>query len=190
MKLGSKVANLFCAARDRREFNEALKKQYSSLYRLAYAWCHHPSVAQDLVQETMLKALEKREDLNSLQHLKAWLAKIMRNQFLDDMRFKKRWEWVEESEIDVHHCHECSESELIKKQRHEMLYRAVARLPYDQREAIVLADLQGFSYQEIADITATPIGTVMSRISRGRQRLKELLQKQDLHTKVVAFRGH
>ncbi|MDG6778787.1 sigma-70 family RNA polymerase sigma factor [Thiomicrorhabdus sp. zzn3] len=190
MKLSSKVADLFCASRDRREFNAALKQQYDSLYRLAYAWCHQPAVAQDLVQETMLKALESRKDLNSLQHLSAWLTKIMRNQFLDEMRFNRRWEWADESEIDEHHCSHCNESELIKKQRNESLYVAISKLPFEQREAILLADLQGFSYQEIAEITATPIGTVMSRISRGRERLRGLLKKQDSQPNVVPLRRH
>ncbi|CAN8139222.1 RNA polymerase sigma factor [Thiomicrorhabdus sp. 6S2-11] len=187
MKLTSKVAKLICGARDRKLFDKALKQQYDGLYRIAYAWCHQSAIAQDLVQETMLKALENQEDLDSLQHLKAWLVKIMRNMFLDEMRFKNRWQWVEETEIDQHHCAQCSESELLKSQRNELLYRAMAQLPFEQREAITLVDLQGFSYQEIADITATPVGTVMSRISRGRQRLKNLLE-HDLHPKVVSIR--
>lgn len=187
MKLTSRMAELICGARDRKLFDKALKQQYDSLYRMAYAWCHHSSMAQDLVQETMLKALENQEDLCSLQHLKAWLVKIMRNLFLDEMRFKSRWQWVEEAEIDHHHCVQCSESELAAKQRNQMLYQAMSQLPFEQREAITLVDLQGFSYQEIAEITSTPVGTVMSRISRGRQRLKSLLQ-HDLNPKVVSIR--
>ncbi|MDG6774214.1 sigma-70 family RNA polymerase sigma factor [Thiomicrorhabdus sp. ZW0627] len=189
MKFSSKVADLFCESQERRRFNAALENKYDRLYRLAYAWSHHPAMAQDLVQETMLKALEKRKDLSNLEHLDAWLSKIMRNQFLDNMRFNRRWEWAEESEIDQHFSVDCSESEMIKKQSQDAFYQAMAKLPFDQREVIVLADLQGFSYQEISDITSTPIGTVMSRISRGREKLRSLLQHSDVQRdKVVPLR--
>ena len=188
MKLTSKVKKLICGTRDRKTFDKALMQQYDSLYRIAYAWSHQSAIAQDLVQETMLKALENQDNIDNLQHLKPWLVKIMRNIFLDQMRFNNRWQWVEESEIDQHKYSQCNEIEFQKNQHNELLYRAMKQLPFEQREAISLVDLQGFSYQEIADITDTPLGTVMSRISRGRQRLKNLLE-HELHPKNGSIRS-
>jgi len=146
-------------------------EKYQNLYRLAYAWSHQASQAEDLVQETFLKALEKSKEIESLEHLDAFLVTIMRNTFLDIMRFNKRWQWVNEEEIDQFFAKDCSETEVIAQQNSECLFKAMASLPFEQREAIALLDLQGFSYQEIAEITSTPIGTVMSRISRGRENL-------------------
>ncbi|WP_178863293.1 RNA polymerase sigma factor [Thiomicrorhabdus cannonii] len=189
MNFSSKLVDLFCESKERRQFNQALESKYRRLYRLAFAWCHQSFMAEDLVQETLLKAIESRKDLNSLEHLDAWLTKIMHNQFLDNMRFNRRWEWADEAEIDDHLVVDCSETELIKKQTAEQFYDAIAKLPFAQREAITLADLQGFSYQEIAEITATPIGTVMSRIARGRERLRTLLQHHDVNQpNVVSLR--
>ncbi len=189
MIFSNKIVDLFCESKQRRQFNLALESRYQRLYRLAFAWSHQAVIAEDLVQETMLKALESHKDLSNMEHLDAWLSKIMHNLFIDNMRFNRRWDWVEEAEIDQHFAVCCNESDLIKKQAAEQFYKAMAKLPFSQREVITLADIQGFSYQEIADITATPIGTVMSRIARGRERLKKLLQYNDyLQKNVVALR--
>ena len=176
MKFTSQVATLFCQSKEKKRFDEALQSRYERLYRLAYAWCHQQAVAQDLAQETLLKALEKRQHLDKLEHLDAWLSKIMHNLFLDHIRFNNRWEWSEASEIDAQYDAECCESHMIKNQASEACHNALAKLPFEQREAITLCDLQGFSYQEIAEITSTPIGTVMSRIARGREKLRHLLK--------------
>ncbi|MBN2647174.1 MAG: RNA polymerase sigma factor [Thiotrichales bacterium] len=152
-----------------------LTEHYPALYRLAYAWCHQPTLAQDLVQETLLKALETPQDWMQKTHLKAWLIKIMRNQFLDGVRQQQRWEWADVAEIDQQSCVPCCQTQLEEKLRCEQLYLALARLPFIQREVILLADLQGFSYQEIAQIVEVPVGTVMSRLARGREQLKQQL---------------
>ncbi len=189
MKFPRQVVTLLCQSQEKKRFDEALQSKYERLYRLAYAWCHQQALAQDLVQGTMLKALENRKHLDRLEHLDAWLSKIMHNLFLDHIRFNKRWEWSEASEIDAQYDAECCESHMIKNQASEACHNALAKLPFEQREAIALCDLQGFSYQEIAEITSTPIGTVMSRIARGRERLRRLLQPSEkLNQTVVPLR--
>lgn len=190
MILNSKVADLFCAAKERKRLNQILEKKYSNLYRLAYAWSHQRGLAEDLVQETFLKALENRKDLGSMEHLDAWLAKIMHNQFLDVMRSNKRWQWTEEKEIDDFYMQESCESTLMDSQASENIYKAMASLPFEQCEAVSLADLQGFSYQEISEITGAPIGTIMSRISRGREALAQRIkQMEKASSKIVPLRG-
>jgi len=86
----------------------------------------------------------------------------MHNKFLDTMRFNQRWQWTDETEIDNYFESECNESKLIEQQTAECVCKAMASLPFEQREVIALVDLQGFSYQQVSDITATPVGTVMS----------------------------
>lgn len=189
MTLTTKVANLFSETKKRRQLNALFEQKYRNLYRLAYAWCHQALQAEDLVQETFLKALESNKELDSLEHLDAWLAKIMHNKFLDVMRFNHRWQLTDETEIDNFYMQECSETKLIEQQTSECLCKAMARLSFEQREAIALVDLQGFSYQQISEITETPIGTVMSRISRGRENLAKMMQQMEKgKSKIVPLR--
>jgi len=189
MILTSKVKSLFSETKQKKQLNILLEQKHKRLYRLAYAWCHNVSQAEDLVQETMLKALESSKDLESLEHLDAWLSKIMHNQFLDNMRFNQRWKWVDESEIDFFYMESCSETRLIEQQTSDCLCAAMSKLSFEQREVVSLSDLEGFSYQQIANITSTPIGTVMSRISRGRENLvKYMKQIEKIRSNVLPLR--
>lgn len=173
------VANLFGETYKKKKRDDLFKQQHRTLYRLAYAWCHQKTQAEDLVQETLLKALESSKELDNLEHLEAWLVKIMHNKFLDTMRYNRRWQLTGVSEIDDYFAHECSEKKLIQQQDSDCLCKAMAKLSFEQREAIALVDLQGFSYQQISDITDTPIGTVMSRISRGRENLIKIMKNME-----------
>lgn len=189
MNLSLKVTNLFGDKHKKRQLNSLFAKKYQKLYRLAYAWCHQVNQAEDLVQEAFLKALEKSKDIEDLEHLEAFIVTIMRNNFLDIMRFNKRWQWTNEDEIDEFFAQDCSETEMIAEQKSKCLFKAMASLPFEQREAISLVDLQGFSYQQIAEITDTPIGTVMSRISRGRESLlKRMKHIEKYGTNIVPLR--
>ena len=192
MKLSKKVIKFCCSLQQTERFNEALESNYDRLYLLAYAWTHQRALAQDLVQETMLKALESQKDLEHLDQLGAWLSKIMHNKFVDNLRYNRRWEWASEEELD--HCFsgECGESKLIQTQAQEALHYAMSKLSFEHRQALSLVDIQGFSYQEIAEITNTPIGTVMSRISRSREKLRFILEQSvtQQHLKVVPMRGN
>ena len=190
MKLTRKVVTFFCSAQQRERFNMALEAHYERLYRLAFAWTHQSCLAQDLVQETMLKALEKQGDLDNFDQLGAWLSKIMHNKFIDNLRYNRRWEWADEAEVDDCLAEVCNESKLIQLQTQDALHNAMCKLSFEHRQAISLSDIQGFSYQEISDITSTPIGTVMSRISRGREKLRLLLEKSHSgQRKVVPLRS-
>ncbi|GAB6068972.1 hypothetical protein JCM30760_00690 [Thiomicrorhabdus hydrogeniphila] len=189
MTLSLTVTNLFGDKHKKRQLNALFAEKHLTLYRLAYAWCHQASQAEDLVQETFLKALEKSKDIADLEHLDAFLVTIMRNTFLDIMRFNKRWQWTNEDEIDEYFAQNCSETEMIAEQKADCLFKAMASLPFEQREVIALVDLQGFSYQQIAQITDTPIGTVMSRISRGRENLlKRMKHIEKYGTNIVPMR--
>ncbi len=146
------------------------------LYTLAFRLCGNHQDAQDLVQEVLLKV---RRGLANYQpgNLEGWLSRITTNAFLDRTRSRNRRptvplpddpERVLAGTTDI-------DGELAARDLPEHLQRLLLDLPPDYRAAVVLSDVIGHSYAEIADILGIPIGTVRSRINRGRGRLREAL---------------
>lgn len=159
-------------------FNERLHNNYPNLYRLAYSWAQQKPLAQDLVQETMLKAIEKHYQLKQLDDMTPWLCKIMHNLYMDKLRYDHKWLFVEETEIDHQIASPSSEERFIEEQTHSKIHQAIAQLNAGQREIITLVDLQGLNYQQTSEILDVPIGTIMSRLSRARNQLKHLLKEE------------
>ncbi len=147
------------------------------LYRIAYAWSHDPALADDLVQETLSKAWSQRAQLRDEQALKPWMVAIMNRCWLDHLRSRRDFDDVEdfddvlESSVDTPEQH-CDREKVIACVR-----AAVARLPLGQRQVLTLVDLEEFGYAEVASILDIPVGTVMSRLSRARTALRELLKQ-------------
>lgn len=160
------------------KLNAVLESHYANLYRIAYAWSQDESLAQDLVQETMLKSLQKADQITSFENIDRWLCKIMHNLFYDNCRQNARWQPGNVDECDEQLRTESIETLYIQKQTIRNIHAAIGSLPINQREAIVLVDLQGYSYQEVAEIAEVPVGTVMSRLSRGREKLKKLVTSE------------
>lgn len=160
------------------QFNERLHSNYTNLYRLAYSWAQQKPLAQDLVQETMLKAIEKNYQLKQLDEMTPWLCKIMHNLYIDKLRYDHKWLFVEETEIDSQIASPSSEDSCIEEQTHFNIHQAIGQLSAGQREIITLVDLQGLSYQQTSEILEIPVGTVMSRLSRARNQLKVLLKPE------------
>jgi len=142
--------------------------------------------SEDLVQETYLKAFRHYGSFTEGTNLKAWLYRIMRNTFINGYRKRKaRPAHVDLDDLGealevalVHRDPAASatpETDLIGSEIDLELRQALADLPHDYRMAVMLADIHGMSYQEIADTLAVPIGTVMSRLYRGRKRLERAL---------------
>jgi RNA polymerase sigma-70 factor (ECF subfamily) len=156
------------------------------LYQAAYAWCHDRALAEDLVQETLLKAIASKSGLQNPKYLDTWLFRILINSWHDYLKSKKAIEnfedYVFQSINDVEK--EYLSGELITRVRQE-----VSKLPIMLREVITLSDFSGFSYQQIADIMAIPVGTVMSRLYRARRKLeKALLDTQSAGEGVTYLR--
>ena len=153
-----------------------LEKQRSLLYRIAYSWCHDPSLADDLVQEALIKALRNGKQLKNTDAIKGWLCKILANCWYDYLRRKKETVDLDSLpyEEDPHGVDSNERQDIIDRVR-----AMIAQLPIGQRQVITLVDLAGFSYAEIAGILDIPIGTVMSRISRARKTLKISLAEYD-----------
>jgi len=155
-----------------RELKQRIADNHKRLYRTAYAWCHDTHLASDLVQETMAKALKRIGQLRDAEKLDSWLFGILVNCWRDHFRTQK-----ETLDIDGL---ELTDSQTPETQYHTQdivknVRRSIERLAEGQRQVVTLVDIEGFSYAEVAEILAIPVGTVMSRLSRARQTLADYL---------------
>jgi RNA polymerase sigma-70 factor (ECF subfamily) len=151
---------------------------------MGYRLTRNAEDAEDLVQETYLKAYKYYDKFQEGTNFKAWLFKILKNTFINSYR-KKQLEPVKSDFADIEETFETQvsdevtnrskdpEEELLEDVLDEDVQRALEDLPDDYRMAVILADLEGFSYKEIAEILEVPLGTVMSRLYRGRKLLEE-----------------
>lgn len=162
------VFNLFRS----RNARAILETHRARLYRIAYAWTRSPALADDLVQETLTKALVKAGQLRDPKASEAWLYSILSNCYRDHFRRLRETEDVDTLELisDSNPELESSQQQLISKVRNAMM-----QLGEGQRQVVSLVDIEGFSYVEVAEILSVPIGTVMSRLCRARAALKEIL---------------
>jgi RNA polymerase sigma-70 factor (ECF subfamily) len=135
--------------------------------------------ADDLVQETLMKAWKHHASFESGTNLKAWLYTILRNEFYSQLR--KRGREIEDPD-EVHAGHLATPPEQHAYLDVADLRIALNKLPSDQREAIILVGASGFSYEEAAEICNVAVGTIKSRVNRARTRLAELLQINDSET--------
>jgi RNA polymerase sigma-70 factor (ECF subfamily) len=155
-----------------REAQRALEQARARLYRVAYSWCHSAALADDLVQETLTKALRKSSQLRDPKARDAWLFTILANCYRDHFRKQRDMDDIDEIEIS----HETTpESESSRAEIVSLVRAAIAKLPQGQRQVVTLVDLEGFSYVEVAQILDVPIGTIMSRLCRARNAMKDIL---------------
>lgn len=157
------------------------------LFRTAYAWSHNRDVAEDLAQETLAKGLAKVDQLRSADALEGWLFRIMANLWRDYVRQDRPMETIEDVDVRTE---ETPEDLNSQQQTAVRVRRALEALPDNYRMVLSLVDIEGFSYAETARIMDVPVGTVMSRLSRGRRRLADLLKHTDGRSGAPAGKPH
>ncbi len=169
-----------------RIFEQEFLPQIDALYTFAYHLTYNEEDANDLVQETYLKAYRFIENYKEGTNAKAWLFKILKNAFINQYRKKsKQPTKVDYEEIVNYHDEEDTSYSSYMDLREEMFQvmmgdevtNAINSLPVDFRVVILLCDIEGFTYEEISKIIDIPIGTVRSRLHRARNMLKEKLQE-------------
>ncbi len=158
---------------------QELAEMRPRLYRAALSWTRDQQLAEDLVNETLLKALKNLRSLNEAAALGVWLFRIMANTHKDWLRARREFLDVDTVEL---HGDSNPESEYERAAIVSRVQDAIGKLNDDHRKVLTLVDLNGFSYKEVSGILDIPVGTVMSRVSRARQQLKEQL---GAHTQQV-----
>ncbi|MEO8476776.1 MAG: sigma-70 family RNA polymerase sigma factor [Actinomycetota bacterium] len=172
------------ALRDR--FERDVLPLLPSLYGAAMRLTRDPSDAEDLVQETYLRAFRGFSGFKEGTNLKAWLYRILTNTFINTYRKKQREPQIVEGPDDIEEWYlydklggrsveASAETEVLDQIPDAEVKAALESLPENFRIPVLLADVEGFSYKEIAEIMETPIGTVMSRLHRGRKALEKAL---------------
>lgn len=171
----------------KRLFEEQALPYMDQLYAAAMRMTRNPSDAADLVQETFVKAFQAFGQFTQGTNLKAWLYRIQTNTFINNYRKNQRnpyqgtiddledWQLGGAESVTQSRSTRSAEAEAIDHLPDSAVKDALQAIPEDFRLAVYFADVEGFSYQEIADIMKTPVGTVMSRLHRGRRMLRDLL---------------
>jgi RNA polymerase sigma-70 factor, ECF subfamily len=176
-----------------RQEDPALKERFerdvvpllSGMYSSALRMTRNPADAEDLVQETFLRAYRGFAGFQEGTNLKAWLYRILTNTFINTYRKKQREpktvpdenveDWYLYDRLAAQSSEASAETTVLERMPDEDVKAALDALPEAFRMAVLLADVEGFSYKEIADILDIPIGTVMSRLHRGRRALEKAL---------------
>lgn len=179
---------------DRRAFEAEALPHMQTLLNAALYMTRNPAGAEDLVQETLLKAYRFWHRYEKGTNCKAWLFRILTNTFINRNRKKQHLhESLDASEREVSGTnlsetssfYETPEMDYVGKLFPEHVKAAVEALPENFRIPVILADLHDFSYKEIADIMECPVGTVMSRLFRGRKRLQEQLFEYAIELGII-----
>jgi RNA polymerase sigma-70 factor (ECF subfamily) len=166
------------------DFQRQVLTHLDALYNFAMYLSKRPADAEDLVQETYLRAFRFSHRFQPGTHLRAWLFQILRNTFLTFYRVREREAPVAEDgvpEWDAPMFHDAPEDDGTAMDAHTDLERAMRRLPEEFRTVLLLAEVEGLPLEEVARVMACPVGTVKSRIFRAKERLRTLLK--DYETK-------
>ncbi len=168
------------------ELKQQLAALRPRLYRSALAWCGNRQLADDLVQETLAKALGKVGNLKDSGSLKFWAFSILANCHRDHYRCSRPEQEYQDLPDE---CQPTADQLLQTRETVARVRASIERLSSGQRAVLALVDLEDFSYAEVSNILQIPIGTVMSRLNRARQALRQLLLAEGRVSKPIK-RGH
>jgi RNA polymerase sigma-70 factor, ECF subfamily len=164
-------------------FEKLIGKYQSKVYTFAFAFTGSPDLAQDLAQEALVKVYRSLGSFRFQSAFSTWLYSIVKNTYLDALKSRAGRERALEEPLtdrEVGALHEAASAEerlLAKESRHALL-KALRQVPVAYRTVVALADVQGLGYEEIAGALEVPVGTVKSRLKRGRDALKDALFRQ------------
>jgi RNA polymerase sigma-70 factor (ECF subfamily) len=188
---GSKLVALMSESRTGTEFADEAISHLDSLYRGALRLTRNPEQAQDLVQDTYVRALRYQHSFEAGTNMKAWLFAIMRNLFWD--RFKNAHK--DDVSLDdvgdfplydkLKDSAQIPEAEVLDRLAAGEVVKAIEKLPPLHREVVLLVDVEGFAYKDAAQVLGIPIGTVMSRLHRARQQLQKSLYEYAQESGIV-----
>jgi RNA polymerase sigma-70 factor (ECF subfamily) len=156
---------------NREAYGEIVKKYMKSAYYIALGFVHNHQDALDLSQEAFIKAFRNIKRFETEKAFFPWFYKLMKNLCLDFLRKKRR-----RSEYPLAGI-EASGDDSQHSEIQEMLWKAIAELPFEQKEVVILRYFQQLSYRELAEMTGKPVGTVMSSLHYAKRKLKEIVAK-------------
>jgi RNA polymerase sigma-70 factor (ECF subfamily) len=170
-------------------FEELALPLFNSLYNFARWLVHNSTDAEDLVQETYLKALRSFASFQPGTNFRAWMFQILRNTFLSscsklDRRMTVAMD-LEGDGLELAVDTGTPETILMDRSDSQLVQRAIGDLPVHYRETLLLCDVEEMSYQEIAEILSIPIGTVMSRLARARKAVRETVQNEKIYDEAA-----
>ncbi len=168
-------APVIMRANRRTEFEQAIRGEIAVLYRVARRMVRSPEEAEDLVQTTLMRAFGAWARFDG-QHLRSWLIRILRNENLMRVRSNQRMEMAElqeDSAVD-----EGFWDEVVWRDHADRVLNALDSIPLEFRMTVMLCDVEQMSYEEAAKILEIPIGTVRSRLSRGRAMIRAIMLKE------------
>ncbi len=166
-------------------FNRIVLAYQDTAYTVAYRIMGEPDAAADAAQEAFISAYQKLHQFRG-EHFKPWLMRIVTNACYDELRRRQRRPALSLDELhevqaaaglDLHSPQENPEQHAQRRELNSAIQDCLGDLPDDQRVIAVLSDVEGYAYQEIAEITSLPLGTVKSRLSRARGRLRDCLRE-------------
>lgn len=189
--MGTEPAVLFRRDNDRENqverFETLVREHQRAIYRVAHRLCGNPSEAEDLIQETLIEAFESFPRFRAGTNFDRWVFRIMRNTFIDSVRRrpKARLESLESGLLDksgelmlreIVDFDSAPDTEIMARTLDEPVQNALDALPPEFKLVVILADIEGLSYEEVGRIAGCPVGTVRSRLHRGRAILKDKLK--------------
>lgn len=163
-----------------------MRPHVSYLYRVAYRLTNNADAAEDLLQDIMLHFYPRLQELKCIESLRPWLVRSVYNRFIDNVRKNKRnpvSDALEESVLEVVADHAAEpERETEQDLMNQRISQALDLLNDDQRDVVMLHDMEGYTLTELAEIMAVPVGTLKSRLHRARNSIKEFLSMEPSET--------
>jgi len=166
------------------DFAHLLEEQIPRMRRYAVALTRNRDMADDLVQATLVRAIAKQHLFKPDTNLRAWLFTLMHNQYVNEVR--RATKWGKPVQIDDVSGGLAAVADTSASRQLTELDEAIGKLPVEQRQVVLMVGLEGMAYEEVASILMVPIGTVRSRLSRGRSTLRRLMGMEEEQAEAVA----